>query len=370
MAGTVTFLGCGDIGPIHEPIRPYSDLVRPVLAAGDIRFGQCERLHSERGALQLHAGASAKHGRLPAHMASVYQDCAFDIVSLASNHAMDWGADALLDTIKVLRDLGIQVIGAGKDHDEARQPAIIEKNGVKVAMLAYCSVLAEGFAAEKGKPGANPLRVHTYYEAPEYQPGVPPRIVTIPYEEDMEAMEEDIIAAKKRADVVLVSMHWGIHFVPRMIADYQPTAAKAAFKAGADFIIGHHAHVPKAIGVHGGKVCFYSMSNFIMSSAASAKPGQPTANAKRLGVVHDPDYPRLPYGVDGKRSLIAKAILSKKGVEKVSWLPVQINKQLQPEVLKNGDPRFTDMVKFMDWASEEFDHQFEVEGDEVRIVTN
>jgi len=348
-------------------MRPYSDLVRPVLAQGDIRFGQCERLYSERGALQLHAGASARHGRLKPHMASVYSDCGFDIVSLASNHAMDWGEDALMDTIQELKGRGMQVIGAGRNLEEARQPALIEKNGIRVAMLAYCSVLAEGFAAREDKPGANPLRVHTYYEAPEYQPGVPPRIITIPYEEDIEAMLEDIAAARKRADVVILSMHWGIHFVPRMIADYQPAAAKIAFDAGADLIIGHHAHVPKAIGVHGGKVCFYSMSNFIMSSAANAKPGQPTANAKRLGVDHDPDYPRLPYGKDGKRSLIAKAVLSAKGVEKVSFLPVLINKELQPEVLKNGDPRFEDAVRFMNWASEGYEHRFEVEGDEVRI---
>lgn len=364
---SVTFLGCGDVGPIHEPMDTYSKLVRPVLAAGDIRFGQCERLYSERGALQLHAGASARHGRLKPHMASVYSNCGFDVVSLASNHAMDWGEDAMMDSIKVLRDRGMQVIGAGRDLEDARQPAIIEKNGVKVAVLAYCSVLAEGFAAGQGKAGANPLRAHTYYEAPEYQPGVPPRVVTIPYEEDMLAMEQDIVAAKKNADAVVISMHWGIHFVPRVIADYQSVAAKAAFKAGADLIIGHHAHVPKAIAVYGGKVCFYSMSNFIMSSAASHKPGQLTANAKRLGAEHDPDYPLLPYGKDGKRSLIAKAVLSKKGVDKVSFLPVLINKALQPEVLRHGDPRFDDAVNFMDWASEGFDHKFTVDGDEVVI---
>ena len=160
---TVTFLGCGDIGPIHEPIRPYSDLVRPVLAAGDIRFGQCERLHSERGALQLHAGASAKHGRLPAHMASVYKDCGFDIVSLASNHAMDWGPEPVLDTIELFRGMGKQVIGGGENAEQARKPAIVERNGVKVAFLAYCSVLRDGQAAGDGKAGIAPLRAHTYY---------------------------------------------------------------------------------------------------------------------------------------------------------------------------------------------------------------
>ncbi|HYU13372.1 MAG TPA: CapA family protein [Stellaceae bacterium] len=77
----------------------------------------------------------------------------------------------------------------------------------------------------------------------------------------------DVRAAKERADVVVLSLHWGVHFVPRLIADYQKTVALAAFAAGADLILGHHAHVLKAIEVFGGKTCFYSLSNFIMSSS-------------------------------------------------------------------------------------------------------
>ena len=53
---TVTLLGCGDVGPIHEPVGAYAALAKPVLAAADIRFGQVERVYSERGALQLHSG--------------------------------------------------------------------------------------------------------------------------------------------------------------------------------------------------------------------------------------------------------------------------------------------------------------------------
>lgn len=273
----------------------------------------------------------------------------------------------MLDSMALLRKQGMQTVGAGRNLKEARQPAIIERNGVRVALLAYCSIVSQGYAAGPNKAGVAPLRAHTYYEAMEYQAGVPPRIITVPYEEDLEAMVEDIVAAKQLAHVVVVSFHWGIHFIPRMIADYQPIAAKAAFTAGAGLILGHHAHVPKAIGVHDGKVCFYSLSNFMMS--ASAKTGSKAAAfTKRYGTVLDPDYPHLAYGTDGKRSLIAKAVLSREGVRKVSFLPVLIDKQLRPEILHRGDPRFDDAVNFMDWASEEFDHKFAVEGDEV-IVT-
>jgi poly-gamma-glutamate synthesis protein (capsule biosynthesis protein) len=342
----------------------YSALARPALAAADVRFAQVERVYSERGALQVHSGGG--HSRVPPRMASIFTDCGFDIVSLASNHAMDWGADALNDTIALFRERGMQTIGAGRNLREARRPAIVERNGVRIAMLAYCSILQTGYAAGPDSTGIAPLRAHTYYEPFDYQAGVPPRVVTVPYEEDLAGMVEDIVEAKKSAHAVVLSLHWGIHFIPRVIADYQVAVAKAAFEAGASLILGHHAHTPKAIGVYGGKTCFYSLSNFIMSSTAKT-PEQAAEFMKRYGVVMDPDYPHLAYGADAKRSLIAKAVLTREGVQRVSFLPVLIDRQLRPEVLRHGDPRFDDAVAFMEWASEGFDHRFAVEGDEVVV---
>jgi poly-gamma-glutamate capsule biosynthesis protein CapA/YwtB (metallophosphatase superfamily) len=363
-AGTLTLMACGDVGPIHEPMSAYPVLAKATLAGADVRFAQVERVYSERGSLQVHSGGA--HSRVKPHMASVFSDCGFDVVSLASNHAMDWGEDALLDTIALFRDKGIHVVGAGRNLEESRKPAIVEKNGVKVAFLAYCSILQTGYAATHDRTGIAPLRAHTYYEAFDYQAGVPPRVVTVPYEEDLAGMVEDIAEAKKSAHAVVLSLHWGIHFVPRVIADYQVTVANAAVAAGADLILGHHAHTPKAIGTHRGKVCFYSLSNFIMSSTAKT-PAKAAEFMRRYGVTMDPDYPHLSYGADAKRSLIAKAVLSRDGAQRVSFLPVLIDKQLRPEVLHKGDLRFNDALRFMEWVSEGFDHQFTVEGDEVIV---
>ena len=361
----VVILGCGDVGPLHEPMEAYSALAKPTLAAADLRFAQVERVYSERGALQVHSGGG--HSRVKPQMASIFSDCGFDVVSLASNHAMDWGEDALLDTVELFQARGIQVIGAGRNLHEARKPAIVERNGVRIAFLAYCSILQTGYAAGHGKTGIAPLRAHTYYEPFDYQAGVPPRVVTVPFEDDLAAMVEDIVAAKQAAHVVVLSLHWGIHFIPRMIADYQTIAAKAAFEAGADIILGHHAHTPKAIEVRRGKSCFYSLSNFIMSSTTKT-PEKASEFMKRYGVVMDPDYPHLAYGADAKRSLIAKAVVSREGVQRASFLPVLIDKQLRPEVLCNGDPRFDDAVEFMEWVSAGYEHRFSVEGDEVVIT--
>jgi poly-gamma-glutamate capsule biosynthesis protein CapA/YwtB (metallophosphatase superfamily) len=364
MASAITLLGCGDVGPIHEPVSAFATLAKPTLAAADLRFAQVERVYSERGSLQVHSGDS--HSRVKPHMADIFSECGFDVVSIASNHAMDWGPDALLDTIDLFRSRGIHTVGAGRNLIEARTPAILERGGVRVAFLAYCSVLREGYAATRSQPGVAPLRVHTYYEPAEYQAGMPPHIVTVPYEEDLAGLVEDVAAARKHADTVVVSLHWGLHFIPRAIAGYQPRVARAAFEAGADLILGHHAHVPKAVAVHDGKACFYSLSNFIMSAPA-AKPERRAVFERRYGVTLDPDYPHLPYGTDAKRSLIAKAVLSKRGVERVSFLPVLIDTKLRPEVLRAQDPRFADAVRYMEWASEGYDHAFSVEGDEVVV---
>jgi len=365
MNETITLLGCGDVGPIYAPVDALCELARPALRQADLRFAQVERVYSTRGALQLHS--EGHHSRVDPALASIFGACGFDVVSVASNHAMDWGPEALLDTLEVMRARGIQTIGAGRNLEEARAPALLERNGVRVAFLGYCSVLREGYSAKENQPGVAPLRVHTYYEPAEYQAGMPPRVVTVPFEEDLAAMLADIASARTRADAVIVSLHWGLHFIPRAIADYQPAVARAAFAAGADLILGHHAHVPKAVGVHGGKVCFYSLSNFIMSAPA-AKPERHAVFARRYGTTLDPNYPHLPYGTDSKRSLIAKATLSKRGVEGVSFLPVLIDPALRPEVLHPGDARFDDALQYMSWASEGYGGPFQAAGAEVRVA--
>lgn len=366
MKDTLTVLGVGDVGPMHEPIASYSTLVRTTLAQADFRFAHVERPYTDVGVPQLNAGAVKS---APATMLSVFADCGFDVVSAASNHAMDLGPDGMLDTVRRLRAMGIQVVGAGETLEEALQPAYVERHGVRVAFLAFCSVLREGCEGGPARPGIAPMRAHTYYEAQNYQPGMPARTVTLPHAEDLAQMKKAIAAAKQQADAVVLSLHWGVAFIPRLIADYQPLVAEAAFAAGADIIFGHHAHLPKAVGVHAGKVCFYSLSHFIMSSEfLGGDPQKVAAFEKQYSVQLDPEYPRLPYGMDAKHSLIAKAVFSRGGVEKVSFLPVMIDQQLRPQVLRCGDPRFEDNLRFLEWVSQEFGHRFTVEGDEV-VVT-
>lgn len=368
---TISFLGAGDVGPTHSlkdgfPIGRYSELVRPTLAGVDLRFGNCERQYSVRNK----GVGLAAHGCQPPEMAQIFTDCGFDAMTIANNHMYDFGPDALLDTRALLLEKGIQVTGAGKDLAEARAPAIVERSGIKVGFLGYCSVLPAGGVAGPDKVGIAPLRVKTYYEP--RGPHAPTRIHTEPEEADMKMILEDVASLRRQVDIVMIAFHWGVMYAPRIIADYQVTMAHACIDAGADLIMGHHAHVPKGIEVYKGKAIFYSLSNFCMTQSRGPNKlfdETPWAHgALRNHVDLNLDYPLMPYGENSNRTLLAKAILSKDGIKQVSYLPLMIDKQYRPEVLHQGDARFDDMVHYMDWLSDGFDHKFTVKGDEVMVT--
>jgi hypothetical protein len=368
-AGTISLVAAGDCGPVHGPkdgfpIERYTELVRPVLKTFDLRFGNCERQYSSRGT----PSDRAPHGCQPPEMAKIFTDCGFDAVTIANNHMYDYGPDAMLDTRALLLEKGIRVTGAGRDLDEARKPAIVERAGIKIGFLGYCSVLPNGAEAGKSKPGIAQLRVHTSYEP--RGPHAPVRVLTRPHEDDLQMIVDDVRALRKQVDIVMPVFHWGVVWAPRIVSDYQVVVAHACIDAGADMVMGHHAHVPKAIEVYKGKVIFYSLANLCMTKPfpSAAWSEAPWAHgALRNHVDQDPHYPLLPYGRDAKRSLLAKAVLSKSGVVGVSFLPMMIDTQYRPEVLKEGDPRFDDMVRYMEWASDGFNHKFEARGSEITV---
>jgi hypothetical protein len=372
-ASEISFLGTGDVGPVHGPndgfpIERYTELVRPTLAEADLRFGNCERQYSERGA-NARGDDGQPHGRQPPSMAQIFTDCGFDAMTIANNHMWDFGPEALLDTRAVLVEKGIKVTGAGKNLAQAHEPAIVECNGIKVGFLGYTAVFPEGAAAGPDKIGVAQLRVKTEYEG--RGPHASARVLTEPDERDLKMILDDIKKLRPHVDVLMPAFHWGVIWVPRVIADYQVTVAHACIDAGADLIMGHHAHVPKAIEMYKGKAIFYSLSNFCMTKPGRSHKWNETPwvhGALRNHADQNPEYPLLPYGTDAKRTLMAKAVLTKQGVKEVSFVPMMIDTKYRPEVLKNGDPRFDDMVNYMEWASEGFDHNFTVVGDEVKIT--
>jgi poly-gamma-glutamate synthesis protein (capsule biosynthesis protein) len=305
--------------------------------------------------------------RISPEKLSVLTDAGFHIMSFANDCHLDQGDAAFFDTIKRFTAVNIPLVGVGRNIDEARKPVILERNGVKVAFLAYSSVAPVGYEARRDTPGCAPLRAATFYEQIDRNPGSPPKIITMTNKDDLTAMVDDISKVKSSADVVIISMHWGVHYVPALIAMYQREIAHAAIDAGADLILGHHPHILKGIETYKGKVIFYSLGNFVMP----AKAGHVNPTKIFYGVKVDDEYRHYPYPVDCRKTMIAKCSISNKKVSKVSYLPALINARTQPELLSAADKRSGEVYDYVAWCCHDQNLQtkFAKEGDEVVVCT-
>ena len=165
-------------------------------------------------------------------------------MNLANNHIMDYYSEGLMDTIALLDENNIFHVGAGNNLEEARKPAIIEKNGIKVGIIGYSDMAHYYFS---GNPTIK-------FSAEENEAGVAPLV------EDY--IMEDIQKLRPEVDLLLVSLHWGVEesfYIP----PEQRDLAHRIIDAGADAILGHHPHQFQGIELYNGKPVIYSMGNFI-----------------------------------------------------------------------------------------------------------
>jgi poly-gamma-glutamate capsule biosynthesis protein CapA/YwtB (metallophosphatase superfamily) len=370
--GNLVLYAVGDVAPNRENPGSIFQRVTHFLKGGDIVFCQLEANLSDRGTPLPQARLAS---RTKPETAQAINEAGFNVVSFATNHCMDCGPEAFFDTIEGLQRQGLQVIGAGRNIDEARKPAIIECKGSRIAFLAYNSILPYGFWADTDRPGCAPLRAWTLYEQVEHdQPGTPCQIHTFPHKADLRAMVEDIRAAKSQANLVILSMHWGIHFVPAVIAEYQREVAHVAIDSGADLILGTHAHILKAIEVYAGKVIFYSLCNFALDLSAT-KGMLESRRHQEIQKLNpdwqpDPDYPTYYMPRDSRKTIIVKCVISDGQLRRVSFLPTYINGQSQPEVLTSKDDHFGEVVKYVQEITRDqgLDTAYTIEGDEVTVT--
>jgi poly-gamma-glutamate synthesis protein (capsule biosynthesis protein) len=299
----------------------------------------------------------------------------FNVMSFANNHHLDSGYEAFFETLTVLDELNIATCGAGADLAEARRPAVLERNGTKVAVLGYSSILLPGYEAGPNTAGCAPLRIHTYYRQVELeQPGTRPEIVTIPDEDDLRAMQRDVERAKAHSDVVVVTPHWGVHFTPIEVAAYERQLARAAVDAGADLVVGHHQHILKGVDTYRGKAIFHGLGNFVMDAYVAEfadSPGFTVTHARypSHSVSYRPDYPTYPFHPDARRTGIAQCKLIHGQIAEVSFRPCYINPKGQPEPLVSQDDRFEEVVRYLADISREagFDTSFRTDGNSVVI---
>jgi poly-gamma-glutamate capsule biosynthesis protein CapA/YwtB (metallophosphatase superfamily) len=143
-----------------------------------------------------------------------------DCVTLANNHALDYGAVALLDTLEHLSRSGISLVGAGADVGAARSPAVLVANGLRLAVIGVTDHPSE-FAATADRPGV---------AFADLRRGVPEWLI------------DAIEGARADADAVLVTPHWGPNMSPEPVRHVR-SAAEALVAAGATLVAGHSAHV-------------------------------------------------------------------------------------------------------------------------------
>jgi poly-gamma-glutamate capsule biosynthesis protein CapA/YwtB (metallophosphatase superfamily) len=364
-------LAVGDIAPDRDDEDSSYSGVASLLNDADLVFGQLETTFAARGSRM----PQARHAVLakPSGAAALAR-AGFDVISCAGNHCLDWGNEALLESIGHLRATGIDVVGAGANIREAR--AAVHKqlsDGTRVAFLAYSSILPMNYWAEAARPGCAPMRAHTLYEQIEHdQPGTPARIRTFAHGEDLAALTADIRAAKREADLVFVSLHWGIHFVRAVIADYQREVARAAIAAGADAILGHHAHILKGAEVIEGRPVFYSLCNFATDLRMDPEHAARKSfkEIQKLGENWEPDFGSLyNFPPASRMSAIVRFDIENRRIAQTSVLPLWIDRDAVPRVLTARDERFGEVAKYLRdvTAEAELNAQFSVRDDRLVV---
>ena len=213
----------------HDPLQPFS----AILKQSDIRIANLECVIATGGEAEDKPYTFRAHPRvlslLKRHL---------DAVSLANNHTGDFGPGAFKQMLQLLQKARMSYVGGGMDLTEAHKPLLFERQGLRIALLAYNEFFPRSFEADVDKPG------HAW--------------------SDDEQVVADIRDArdKHHADLVITFMHWGFENESRSNARQQQLA-RLMIDAGADAVIGGHPHVTQEMAVYKGRPVFYSLGNFV-----------------------------------------------------------------------------------------------------------
>ena len=332
-------IGCvGDL-ILHEPgpMEPYFEDSKEDLKTIDVLIGQVETPHTNRAqpsCIDVQAPPS------PPENLNVLRELGFDIATLAGNHAYDCGPFGVIDTIARLRELGIQPCGAGANIVEAKSPAIVEKEGIKVGVIDYNSVGPSLGWAMSTKAGCAYVDILTLYRSMD-MPAYPPRVYTFVEPDSKKLMQADVAKLKAQCDIAVVVYHKGLGGRGPDLAMYEFEMTRAAIDAGADIVFAHHAHMLKAIELYKDKPIFHGLGNFVTVTYALT-PGMhhTTEKEKYLrerekqgrGLLEfDPPY--YPWTEETLDTMIAAVTVSKAGIREISFLPYRIDKTAVPRKL-------------------------------------
>jgi poly-gamma-glutamate capsule biosynthesis protein CapA/YwtB (metallophosphatase superfamily) len=315
----------------------FFEPARSTLQQADLLVGHVEVPHTRRG--RENSSDVPAPPSNPDNLAALKR-AGFHVATLAGNHISDAGPDGIEDTITTLLQLDIATTGAGMNLAQAREPAIVAHQGLRVGTLSYnCVGPKDSWAGEK-KAGCAYVQVITHYELDHASPGGPPRIYTFAEPESTDAMSADVEKLRPDVNVLVVALHKGIGHTPAALAMYESPLAKAAIDAGADIVVGHHAHILRGIEIYKGRPIYHGLGNFVTVTRALNIEENPSpkrlewARRRRelFGFEPDPDYPTYPFHPEARNAMIAVCEIGTGGVRKAGFIPCFVNPKGQPEV--------------------------------------
>jgi len=245
--GTLALLFVGDVmlgRGVNAALReedadyPWGNTLS-VFRSADLRIANLECVISDRGSPWPEKEFTF---RSDARNVGVLKAAGIDAVSLANNHSLDFGSDALSDTLTMLDQAGIVHAGAGPDLAAAFTPGTLTAGGLKVALASFTDDRPQ-------------------WEAGEHRPGI--AYVPVDFEEDRATRLFDTIrAARRAADIVIVAAHWGPNwgYVP---PPRQIPFAHRMIDVGADIVFGHSGHVFRGIEIYRDRPIMYCAGDFL-----------------------------------------------------------------------------------------------------------
>lgn len=241
MAAVGDMMFGGSSQPVMEQYgydHPFAT-TRHILQAADLTIGNLETPLTDRGEPITEKQFLFRNP--PGKVAPALKRAGFDIVSLANNHTLDYGAEGLRDTMEALQLHGVRYHGAGINSKEARKPALFElPNGQTAGFLAYSCTFPEEFWASAERAGT-----------------------AFCHEQHVRADVAGLVA--QQLDIIVVSFHWGAERT-KELRPYQSLLAHAAIDSGADLVLGHHPHILQAVEHYREGLILYSLGNYTFGS--------------------------------------------------------------------------------------------------------
>ena len=358
----VVLCALGDVLVNHEDPKSGFERLAPLLGQADVVFANCEGAYSPRPAAGLLTAEPAQAEGL--RVGSI------DVMSCANNHVMDGGPDVMRDTLETLGSLGIATVGAGDNLAEARRPLVVERKGLRIAFVAFVSTFPAGIEARSRRAGVNPLRFHNHYYIREgdleFNPGVAPEVMPIPYPDDLAALRTSIAEARQQADVVIASFHWGEAVRPVTVYDYERETARVAIDAGAQVVVCHHPHIVRGVDFYKGAPIFHGLGNSVFhvrGGAAGIPPEVRDVLLRQAGeyapLPYD-DYPMLPMHPESRISMVACCTFRGGELGSVGIVPAYILPNGQVEPLDPTEGRGREVFEYLQRITGEADLRSEV----------